>query len=109
MSQEAGGYEQTLADLHLPTFITNEAAHLETLEAAGSARRERDRDEVLLGRALDADAKEGDAFAKLSRYERSLERSLHRSLNELRLLQDRRRNRQPPPIFDAVTLNANDA
>ena len=76
--------------------------------ALGRARYERNRDEVLLGRAIDADAKEGDAFAKLARYERSLERSLFRALDELRQLQDRRRNRPTPPISDAVTLPAGD-
>jgi hypothetical protein len=69
-----------------------------------------DRDEGLLGRAIEADAKEGDAFAKLLRYERSLERSLFRALDELRQLQlqHRRRNRRSPAIFDAVTLAAGD-
>jgi len=72
------------------------------------AEYERDRDEVLLGRAIDADAKEGDAFAKLARYERSLERSLFRALDELRQLQDRHRTRPARPILDAVTLDAGD-
>ena len=63
---------------------------------------------MLLGRAIDADAKEGDAFAKFARYERSLERSLFRALGELRLLQDQRRNRPSPPISDAVTFVAGD-
>jgi hypothetical protein len=53
---------------------------------------------------IDADAKEADAFTKLARYERSLERSLFKALDELRQLQDRRRNRPSPPILDAVTL-----
>jgi hypothetical protein len=66
------------------------------------------RDEVLLGRALDADAKEGDAFAKLARYERGIERSLFRTLNELRQMQDKRRNPRSSSIPDAVTLDAND-
>ena len=66
------------------------------------------RDEVLLGRARDADAKDGDTFGKLIRYERSLERSLFRTLEELRQLQDKRRNRPSSPISDAVTLDAND-
>ena len=76
--------------------------------ALGRARYERNRDEVLLGRAIEADAKEGDAFAELSRYERSLERSLFRDLDQLRQLQDRRRNRPASPISDAVTLVAGD-
>jgi hypothetical protein len=77
-------------------------------EAARRAGYERNRDEVLLGRALDADAKDGDTFGKLIRYERSLERSLFRTLDELRQLQDKRRNRPSSPISDAVTLDAND-
>ena len=96
----------------LPTLsfrtITDEAANTEASEALGRARYERDRDEVLLGRAIDADAKEGDAFAKLARYERSLERSLFRALDELRRLQNRRRNRLASSISDAVTLAAGD-
>ena len=59
------------------------------------------------GRAFDADAKEADTFAKLARYETRLERSLHRSLNELRQLQARRQNRPASPISDAVTLDVN--
>jgi hypothetical protein len=96
----------------LPTLsfrtITDEAAHTEASEALGRARYERDRDEVLLGRAIDADAKEGDAFGKLARYERSLERSLFRALDELRQLQNRRRTPLAPSISDAVTLAAGD-
>ena len=106
---EVRSYEKTLLDgASFPTVITDNAAHSEASEALGRARYERNRDEVLLGRAIDADAKEGDAFAKLARYERSLERSLLRALDELRQLQDRRRNRPTPPISDAVTLPAGD-
>jgi hypothetical protein len=74
----------------------------------GRARYERDREEVLLGRAIDADAKAGDTFTKLARYERSLERSLLRALEELRQLQDRRRKRPSSPILHAVTVTAGD-
>ncbi len=101
-------YEVTFPGFELPTRITDKAAHAEAREALGCAIYERDRDEVLLGRAIDADAKEGDAFAKLARYERSLERSLFRALDELRQLQDRRRNRPAPRGSDAVTLVAGD-
>jgi hypothetical protein len=86
----------------------DKAARSEAANALEHAEYERDRDEVLLGRAIDADAKEGDAFAKLARYERSLERSLFRALDELGQLQDRRRKRPAPPILDAVTLAAGD-
>jgi hypothetical protein len=90
------------------TVIVDKAAHSEARDALAQAEYERDRDEVLLGRALDADAKEGDAFAKLGRYERSIERSLFRHLNELRQMQDRRRNRRSSSISDAVILDANE-
>jgi hypothetical protein len=101
-------YEKISPNFPFPTHITNKTAHRKATQALEQAKYERDRDEVLLGRAIDADAKEGDAFAKLARYERSLERSLFRALDELRQLQDRRRNRPSPPIFDAVTLAAGD-
>jgi hypothetical protein len=85
--------------------ITDKDAHTKASEALARAKYERDREEVLLGRAIDADAKEGDAFTKLARYERSLERSLFRALDELRHIQDKRHNRPSSPIFDAITLN----
>jgi hypothetical protein len=72
----------------------------ETMAALRRAERERDRDELLVGRALDADAREGDAFGKLARYETSLERSLFRTLYELRQLQEERWGRPSPPILD---------
>jgi hypothetical protein len=91
-----------------PPDITDKAAHTKAMEALARAKHERDQDKLLLGRALDADAKEGDTLGKLGRYERSLERSLFRTLDELRQLQDRRRNRPAPPILDAVTPAAGD-
>jgi hypothetical protein len=60
---------------------------------------------ALHGQAIDAEAKEADALANLARYERSLERSFHRALDELRRIQDKRQNRPSPPILDAITLN----
>ena len=107
LAKQVRSYEETLLDrLSFPTDITDKASHGEATEALGHAEDERDRDEVLLGCALDADAKEGDAFGKLARYETSLERSLFRTLYELRQVQDERRNRRPSPILDAVALNA---
>jgi hypothetical protein len=90
-------------------FIADKTAHTEATEALARAMDKRDRDAVLLGRAVDADAKESDALGKLSRYERGLERSLFRNLDELRQRQDRRRNRSSPPVLDAVPLAADDA
>jgi len=87
------------------TEITDKAAHTKAIEALERERSEQDRDEVLIGRAIDADAKAGDAFAKVARYERGLERSLYRALDELSHLQDKRQNRHSPPILDAATLN----
>ena len=105
---EMRSYQEEFPDLMtcpFPPIVTNKAAHAVAKEAFARAKYERDRDEVLLGRAIDADAKEGDGFAKLSRYERSLERSFHRALDELRRIQDKRQSRPSLPIFDAVTLN----
>ena len=107
IADQVRSYEVTFPDVFSP-HITDKAAHTEATEALAQAKHERDQDKVLLGRALDADAKEGDALGKLARYERSLERSLLRTLDELRQLQDRRRNRPSPPILDAVTLAAGD-
>jgi hypothetical protein len=92
-------YEKNFFDGPSPR-ITDQAAHTKVSEALERARYEQDRDEVLLGRAIDA-----DAFAKLDRYERSLERSLFRALDELRRIQDKRQNRPSPPILDAAALN----
>ena len=105
ISTEMRSYEKTLLPGLLTTVITDETAHTEVSEALECAIYERDRDEVLLGRAIAADAREGDAFAKLSRYERSLERSLLRALQELLQLQDRRQSRALSPILNAVTLD----
>jgi hypothetical protein len=62
------------------------------MEEFRSAESERDRAELSLGRAYDADAKDGETFGKLSRYETAIERSLFRSLHELRQIQERRHN-----------------
>lgn len=72
-----------------------------TKEALGRAIAECGRDEVLLGRAFDADAREGDAFGSLSRYEAVLQRTLSRSLLELRQLQEQRGQQNTPPVQDA--------
>jgi hypothetical protein len=77
-------------------------------KALARAKQECDGEELLLGRALDVDAKAGDTLGKLARYESSLERSLFRALEELRQLQDRHRNRPSPPILDAITVAAGD-
>jgi hypothetical protein len=108
LEDQVRSHESTLADVSFPTYVTDKAAHTEAKEALARAKHARDRDEVLLGRAFDADAKGSDALGKLARYERGLEKSLFRTLDELRQLQDRRRNRPSPPTLDAVTLAAGD-
>jgi hypothetical protein len=109
LREQVRSYEEIFpGGLSLPTVITDKASHTEATEALRQANYERDRDEVLVGRALDADAKEGDTFAKLARYETRIERSLFRSLYELRRVQDERRNRPSSPIVDAVTLDVKD-
>ena len=109
LAAQVRSYERTFPEIPFPTVITDKAAHTEASEALERARYERDRDEVLLGRAIDADAKEGDAFAKQARYERSLERSFHRDLDKLCQLQEKRRKRTSSAISDAITLDAEDA
>jgi hypothetical protein len=108
LTDQVLSYEVAFNDMSLPPRITDQAAHTEATEALALAKRERDRDEVLLGRALDGDAKEGDTLGKLSRYERNLERTIFRSLFELRQIQSERRNRPSSPILDAVTPAAGD-
>jgi len=107
LTDEARSYEMYY--LPLTPDVTDEVAHAKAHEALARARYERDRNEVLLGRAFDADAKAANTFAKLARYERSIERSLLRNLNELRQMQNKRQNRPSSSISDAVTLDTNDA
>jgi hypothetical protein len=109
LAVEAGSYRTGFGDqFHkfFPPEITDKAAHTKVSEALAHSRYEQNRDEVLLGRAIDADAKEGDAFDKLARYDGSLERSFHRALDELRRIQDKRQNRPSPRILNAITLDA---
>ena len=105
LAGQVRSFEQPMPLLDSFTRITDEAAHAEASEAFERATYERNRDEVLLGRAIEADAREGDAFAKLARYERSLERSLFHTLDQLRRIQDERRNRVSSPVSDAITLD----
>ena len=110
LKEEIKSYEKSVLDgLPLGTWITDKASHSEAAEALGEVESERDRDEILLGCAIDADAREGDTLAKLARYETRLERSLFRILNELRQMQEkRRRNGRSSSMSDAVTSDADD-
>ena len=85
LAAQVGSYE--VAFSVFPPDITDRAAHTEAKEGLARAKHELDQDKLLLGRALDADPKESDTLGKLARYERNLERSLFRTLDELRQLQ----------------------
>jgi hypothetical protein len=108
LRERVRSYERDFLQLAGFSTITDEAAHSEAMEALAEVESERDRDEILLGCAIDADAREADTFAKLGRYETRLERSLFRILNELRQMQDKRRNPRSSSMSDAVTSNADD-
>jgi len=97
LKKEADSYEESIIDrLAIPPDITNKPAHAQAKKALEDAEYEQNRNEVLIGRAIDADAKEGDAFPKLARYERGWERSLHRTLEQLRQEQHKRSKRSSP-------------
>jgi hypothetical protein len=83
LRERVRSYERDFLQLAGFSTITDEAAHSEAMEALAEVESERDRDEIRLGCAIDADAREADTFAKLGRYETRLERSLFRILNEL--------------------------
>jgi len=109
LRDEVKSYKKSVfSDAALGIVIRDEASHSEATEALAEAESERDRDEVLLGCAFEADAKDGDAIAKLARYETRHERSLFRNLNELRQMQEKRRNRRSSSMSDAVTSGADD-
>jgi hypothetical protein len=72
-------HESSVVGVGFLTHIADKAAHAEATEALARAKDERDRDEVLLGRAVDADVKESGALGNLARYEAHLERSLFRT------------------------------
>jgi hypothetical protein len=81
--------------------IKDAASHARALKELRRAEFERDREELSLGRAFDADAKDGETFGKLNRYETGIERSLFRSLQELRQIQSKRQSRSTslePPV-----------
>ena len=109
LTQKVCSYQKSVLDgLPFGTSISDEAAHTEAQEAVAEAESERDRDEVLLGCAFDADAKEVDTFAKLARYETHHERSLFRILAEVRQMQEKRRNHRSSSMSNAVTPDADD-
>jgi hypothetical protein len=86
--------------------ITDTESHARASRALDHAYAERDRDEVLLGGAIEADAQSGFALGLLARYETGLERSLYRALHELRGAQAARLDRAAPILSAASTDEA---
>jgi hypothetical protein len=78
--------------------ITKKESHAKATRALDHVYAERDRDEVLLGGAIEADAQSGSALGLLARYEAGLERSLYRALHELRGVQAARLDRPAPAL-----------
>src|SRR5215813_8700435 len=106
LSSQVRSYELHFGEASLPPTITDEAAHSAAKEELKRAEYEMGRDEVLLAGAIAAGS---DTISTMSRYQKSLERSLFRYLDELGRLQEPRRNRSMPPISDAITPAAGDA
>lgn len=79
------------------TVIENEAAHSDATDTAKEARAVLWSVPALLGAAYRNDAGGADALTKLSRYETTLERSLFRSLEEIRRLQEVRLGSKKEP------------
>lgn len=94
LREQVRSYEKSVIEAPSFSIITDKASHSEATEALAEAEAERDRDEVLLGCAFDADAKKGNTLAKLAGYETRHERSLFRKLNELRKMQEKRQSRR---------------
>ncbi len=90
--------------LHCETVITDEVSHARVTKELSCAEHEQDRDEVIIGRALDADATDGNAFSKFARYENTMEKGLYRALHELQRLQATRQGR-PTPLPAAVDVD----
>jgi hypothetical protein len=92
-------------DLDEP-IITDRGLHAKATCALDHAYAERDRDDVSLGGAIEADAQSGFALGLLARYETGLERSLYRALHELRGAQAARLDRAAPILSAASTDEA---
>lgn len=69
------------------TTITDEQKHRRAVERAQEMESVRDGELATLGQTFIQDANKANAFAKLSRYETTIERSLYKALHELQRLQ----------------------
>jgi hypothetical protein len=77
-------------------IIVDKPGHTSALERADAARTQLKADDVEIGTAFAEDATRADAFSKLSRYETTIERALFKTLNELRVLQEKREQGTEP-------------
>src|SRR4051794_3468934 len=106
--QEVSAYEKSRLETVIekttePPTITDERKHQEALSKTQEIQAKLDAEIAILGHTFIRDANEANAFAKLSRYETALERSLYKALHELQRLQAARRadgNATPPVAID---------
>jgi hypothetical protein len=91
-----GGLDALLASMSDTgtLVIEDEAAHADATQAAQDARGVSWSVPALLGAAYRVDATGADALTKLSRYETTLERSLFKTGEELRRIQEARHERE---------------
>jgi hypothetical protein len=92
LEKQARSFEKTSFEFPLLSFggestITDQSAHARAVKELRIVEVEKDRGELDLARAFDADGRDGETFSKLTRYESAIERSLFRSLAELRQMQ----------------------
>jgi hypothetical protein len=77
-----------------PVEIINAKEHARALREAEKADLGRRTPNATLGQAFVLDSSDANSLSKLSRYEAAIQRSFHRSLHELRELQDIRKHVQ---------------
>jgi hypothetical protein len=87
--------EQALA-MYRREVILDERQHQRALSDETVHAEHQETDLATLGEAVVLDSEGSDSLSKLSRYETTLERSLHRTLHELQRLQSRRQGKEIP-------------
>ena len=106
---EAAKYARTSLDLvnaRRVVEVLDEAKHRRALSKQHSYEAAQESNIATFGEAFVRDSREENAFAKLSRYETSLERSLFRTHHELQRLQAARQGKHVPlPVAVDVDLS----
>jgi hypothetical protein len=88
-------------------LVLNHITDPETRERIEAAQQKLDEDGVQLGAAYRQDVQNGDALAKLLRYETTIEKSLFRTLHELQRLQAARAGQAfPAPMVVDVNVSS---